>query len=123
MKSMFLENFFESIKIDFFDDLNFRIGDSNKRCRLVLFFINLSESISFMTTDSIKKQVDQYLPLLPLKQQNLVLEMIKSLLHVGKDVKRITRKEYNKEIDEAVSRIEEGHSVAHEDALKELSKW
>jgi hypothetical protein len=76
-----------------------------------------------MTTDSIKKQVDQYLPLLPLKQQNLVLEMIKSLLHVDKDVKRITRKEYNQEIDNAVLRMEEGNSVAHEDALKELSKW
>ena len=76
-----------------------------------------------MTTESIKKEVDQYLPLLPLKQQNLVLEMIKSLLHVDKDVKRITRKEYNQLIDEAVLRMEEGNSVAHEDALKELSKW
>jgi hypothetical protein len=76
-----------------------------------------------MTTESIKKEVDQYLPLLPLKQQNLVLEMIKSLLHVDKDVKRITRKEYNQEIDNAVLRMEEGNSVAHEDALKELSKW
>ena len=76
-----------------------------------------------MTTESIKKEVDQYLPLLPLKQQNLVLEMIKGLLHVDKDVKRITRKEYNQEIDEAVLRMEEGNSVAHEDALKELSKW
>ena len=76
-----------------------------------------------MTTESIKKEVDQYLPLLPLKQQNLVLEMIKSLLHVDKDVKRITHKEYNQEIDNAVLRMEEGNSVAHEDALKELSKW
>ena len=49
--------------------------------------------------------------------------MIKSLLHVDKDVKRITRKEYNQEIDNAVLRMEEGNSVAHEDALKELSKW
>ncbi len=76
-----------------------------------------------MTTESIKKEVDQYLPMLPLKQQNLVLEMIKSLLHVDKDVKRITRKEYNQEIDNAILRMEEGNSVAHEDALKELSKW
>ena len=76
-----------------------------------------------MTTESIKKEVDQYLPLLPLKQQNLVLEMIKSLLHVDKDVKRITRKEYNQQIDNAILRMEEGNSVAHEDALKELSKW
>jgi len=76
-----------------------------------------------MTATAIKKQVDNYLPLLSAKQQTLVLEMIKSLLNVDKDSKRITRKQYNKEIDEAVARIEKGNSVAHKDALKELSKW
>jgi hypothetical protein len=76
-----------------------------------------------MTATAIKKQVDNYLPLLSTKQQTLVLEMIKSLLNVDKDSKRITRKQYNKEIDEAVARIEKGNSVAHKDALKELSKW
>lgn len=76
-----------------------------------------------MTATAIKKQVDNYLPLLSAKQQTLVLEMIKSLLNVDKDVKRITRKQYNKEINEAVSRIEKGNAVSHKDALKELSKW
>ena len=61
-----------------------------------------------MTATAIKKQVDNYLPLLSAKQQNLVLEMIKSLLHVDKDAKRITRKQYNKEINDAVARIEKG---------------
>ncbi|MDQ3045985.1 MAG: hypothetical protein M3R27_00430 [Bacteroidota bacterium] len=76
-----------------------------------------------MTTTAIKKQVDNYLPLLSAKQQNLVLEMIKSLLNVDKDAKRISRKKYNKEINDAVTRIEKGNSVSHKDALKELSKW
>jgi hypothetical protein len=76
-----------------------------------------------MTATAIKKQVDNYLPLLSAKQQTLVLEMIKTLLNVDKDVKRITRKQYNKEIDDAVARIEKGNSVSHKDALKELSKW
>jgi len=76
-----------------------------------------------MTATAIKKQVDNYLPLLTSKQQVLVLEMIKSMLNVDKDVKRITRKQYNKEINDAVSRIDKGISVSNKAALKELSKW
>ena len=76
-----------------------------------------------MTTATIKKQVDNYLPLLSSKQQALVLDMIKSFLNVDNDAKRISRKQYNKEINEAVARIEKGNAVSHKDALKELSKW
>jgi hypothetical protein len=76
-----------------------------------------------MTSTAIKKQVDSYLPLLTSKQQNLVLEMIKTFLNVDSDTKRITKKQYNKEINDAVGRIEKGESVSHNDALKELSKW
>jgi hypothetical protein len=76
-----------------------------------------------MTAIAIKKQVDNYLPLLSAKQQALILEMIKSFLNVDKDTKRISRKQYNKELDDAVSRIEKGKFVTHKDAIKELSKW
>ena len=48
--------------------------------------------------------------------------MVKSFLNINKDGKRITRKQYNQEINEAVARIENGYFVTHEDALKELSK-
>ena len=76
-----------------------------------------------MTSTAIKKQVDSYLPLLTSKQQSLVLEMIKTFLNVDSDTKPITKKQYNKEINDAVTRIEKGESVSHNDALKELSKW
>ena len=76
-----------------------------------------------MTTAAIKKQVDNYLPLLSSKQQELVLEMIKSLLNVDGEAERTTKKQYNKELNEAMQRIENGKSVAHKDALKELAKW
>jgi len=75
-----------------------------------------------MTTNTIKKQFNEYLPLLSDRQQTLLLEMVKSFLNIDKDAKRVTRKTYNKEIIEAVARIEEGEFVTHEDALKELSK-
>jgi hypothetical protein len=76
-----------------------------------------------MSTAAIKKQVDDYLPLLSTKQQTLVLEMIKSFLNLDNETKRISKKQYNKEIDEAVERIDNGDFVSHKDALKELSKW
>lgn len=76
-----------------------------------------------MTTTAIKKQLDCYLPLLSKKQQTLLLEMVKSFLNVDKETERITRKQYNKEINEAISRVEKGNFVTHQDAIKELSKW
>ena len=76
-----------------------------------------------MTKAAIKKQVDDYMPLLSPRQQTLVLEMIKSFLNIDNDQKRISRKQYNKEINEAIQRIESGVSFSHKDALKEISKW
>ena len=76
-----------------------------------------------MTQAAIRKQFNDYLPLLSVKQQTLLLEMVKNFLNVDKETKRITRKQYNKEIDEAVSRIEKGNFISHEAAMRELSKW
>jgi hypothetical protein len=75
-----------------------------------------------MTATAIKKQVDDYLPMLSLKQQTLVLEMIKSFLNVDTDSKRISKEQYNTELEEAVARIEQGTSVSHDDVVKETSK-
>lgn len=38
-------------------------------------------------------------------------------------MKRISKKEYNKELNDAVIRIENGDFVSHKDALKEISNW
>lgn len=75
-----------------------------------------------MTSAAIRKQLDGYLPLLSNKQQILLLEMVKSFLNVDQDANRITREQYNKEITDTVTRIEEGNFVIHEDALNELSE-
>jgi len=76
-----------------------------------------------MTSTTIKKQIDVYFPLLSIKQQTLLLELVKSLLNIDKDEKRITRKHYNKELAEAVARIENGNFVTQEDARKEFIKY
>jgi hypothetical protein len=41
-------------------------------------------------------------------------------LNIDKDTKRISKKKYNKEINEAVARIDKRKFVTHQDALKEL---
>ncbi|NBV04829.1 MAG: hypothetical protein EBS08_04090 [Cytophagia bacterium] len=74
-----------------------------------------------MTSAIVQKQVNGYLPLLSSKQQILVLEMIKTLLNVESGEKRITKKQYNKEINDAVLRMDSGNSVTHQDAINELS--
>jgi hypothetical protein len=76
-----------------------------------------------MTTKAIKKQFDNYLPLLTIRQQALLLEMVKNILNVEQTEKRVTRKQYNKELKEAVTRIENGEFVPHSQAEKELYKW
>ena len=76
-----------------------------------------------MNAASIKKQVDEYLPLLSHKQQALVLEMIKNFLDSDADFNRIDKKQYNKELNDAISRIENGDFISHEDVVEEISKW
>lgn len=76
-----------------------------------------------METNAIKEQVNNYLPLLSSKQQSLILEMIKSFLNIEMDKDRISQKQYNKEINDAVTRIENDDFVSHKDALRELNKW
>ena len=75
-----------------------------------------------MTTSAIKKQVDNYLPLLPKGQQSLVLEVIKSLIEEVSSSDRIDKTQYNKEIGAAVARMDAGDFISHKDALDELSK-
>jgi predicted transcriptional regulator len=76
-----------------------------------------------MTAIQLKKQFEMFFPLLSVKQQELVLDMVKSILHVEPIEKRISKKQYNNEIQEARKRIASGKFKTHEQAIKELSKW
>ena len=76
-----------------------------------------------MTAAAIKKQLDNYLPLLTVQQQELLLQMAKSLLHVETKEQRITVKQYNKELAIAEKQITEGKYTAQSDLEKESEKW
>jgi len=70
-----------------------------------------------MTSSALRKEVEDYLPLLSDRQQKLVLEMIKNFLNLDENTKRISKKQYNEEIAAAVESIKNGTFITHEEAL------
>ena len=76
-----------------------------------------------MTATAIKKQIDNYLPLLTIQQQELLLQMAKSLLHVETKEQRISVKQYNKELAIAEKQIAQGKFTSQADLEKESEKW
>lgn len=76
-----------------------------------------------MTTKAIKKQLDSYIPLLTAGQQELLLNMVKNILHVETSNKRISRKQYNKEIEVSEKQIRTGKFLTQSELEKESGKW
>lgn len=77
-----------------------------------------------MTSLAIKKQLNNYIPLLTNKQQALLLEMVKSILHVDDSKEqRITLKQYNKELANAEKQIKAGKFTTQADLEKESASW
>ena len=75
-----------------------------------------------MKAATVKKELNTYLPLLSQHQQSLVLDVVKNILNVDETEKRISRKQYNKELKAAETRIAKGDFVSHEQVEKELLK-
>ncbi len=71
-----------------------------------------------MNIASVRKELDTYLPLLSTKQQELVLAMVKSILHVDTNEQRISIEQYNAEIEFALSEVKKGKSISHKDVVK-----
>ena len=76
-----------------------------------------------MKAVAIEKELSTYLPLLSTQQQNLILEMIKSILHIDSKEKRTTIEQYNIEIEAALKEIKSGKGVSHADVVKQSKKW
>lgn len=82
-----------------------------------------SANRTIMTTTQVKKELNTYLPLLSDRQQQILLDMVKNLLHIDKKEKHISIEQYNKELDIAVGEIKKGNFTSHNDVLKESKKW
>jgi predicted transcriptional regulator len=71
----------------------------------------------YMKESALDKELMMYITLLDKKQKEAILAMIKSFL------KPQTIEEYNRELDEAIERIEKGEFVTMEELLKEMKTW
>lgn len=73
-----------------------------------------------MKQETINTEFNTYFHLLTLEQKSSVLSLIKSFI---KTDKRISLKQYNKELLAAEKRIDSGKFITQEDVEKEIEKW
>lgn len=76
-----------------------------------------------MSATQVKKELSTYLPLLSDRQQEILLDMIKNILHIDKKEKHITIDQYNNELDVAMQQINEEKISTHADVLIKSEKW
>lgn len=76
-----------------------------------------------MSSTQVKKELSTYLPLLSDRQQEILLDMVKNILHIDKKEKHITIEQYNKELDIAMKQIDRGNFSTQADVVKESEKW
>lgn len=76
-----------------------------------------------MATKSLDNEIFHYLPLLGSDEKQTILSVIKSFLKLHKPVNSISIEEYNKEIDDAVARVESGEYYTHEEVEKMAKEW
>ncbi len=68
-------------------------------------------------------ELNKYFSLLTPIQQKAVLGLLKSLVKPETDCQRISIEQYNKEIDEAMARVEAGEFYTQEEVEKESASW
>ncbi|MBW6482862.1 MAG: hypothetical protein K0B10_07355 [Vicingaceae bacterium] len=69
------------------------------------------------------KELNTYLPLLSERQQELVLAIVKNILHIDTQEKRISVEQYNTEIELALKEVKQGKSLSHDEVIKQSEKW
>ncbi len=72
-----------------------------------------------MSAPLIDSELNKYWSLLTLVQKESILSVIKSFV----EPERIRIEQYNKEIDEAVTRVESGEFYTHEEVERISKEW
>ena len=76
-----------------------------------------------MITSTIGKELSTYLPLLSARQQALVLDIVKNILHIDTNEKRISVEQYNTEIELALKEVRQGKGISHDEVVTQSKKW
>jgi len=70
---------------------------------------------------SVDQEIEKHLPLLSNEEKQALLSVIKSFLAQQKKSKLV--EEYNRDIDDAMTRIDNGEFTTFEDVEKEMESW
>ena len=78
-----------------------------------------------MSTQSLEQEFDQYWSKLNIVEKESLLAVAKNYVQLKdeNDSDRVSIEEYNKEIDEAVARVEAGEFYTHEEVVKMSKDW
>ena len=78
-----------------------------------------------MSAQSLKQEFDQYWSKLSIVEKESLLAVAKNYVQLKdeNDTERVSIEEYNKEIDEAVARVEAGEFYTHEEVVKMSKDW
>lgn len=90
---------------------------------LLIIFRKFGLSKHTFMAQVLDKEIHRYWDLLNTTQKKSILSMIKSFLQPAEKGSPISIEQYNKELDEAMKRINEGKFITHEDLEKEMDKW
>lgn len=76
-----------------------------------------------MSAQSIEQEFDKYWQKLSLVEKESLLAVAKNYVELKDDSGRISIEQYNKEIDEAVARVEAGEYYTHEEVVEMSKNW
>ena len=77
-----------------------------------------------MATGALDFEIQQSLPLLGNEEKQSLLSVIRSFLSLRKEGgNAIDITQYNRDIDDAMDRMDKGEFTTHEDLLKEMETW
>ncbi len=74
-------------------------------------------------SQAIDRELQQYMALLNASQKKSILAVIKTFLPSMEKPERISRKQYNQEIEEAERRMDAGHYLTQEEVEKDAATW
>ena len=73
--------------------------------------------------NAIDREMYAYFMQLNDAEKKSVVELLKTFMRGRKDQPNITIEQYNKELDEAMARVEQGEYTTFEDLEKEMKSW
>jgi len=71
-----------------------------------------------MAAQTLSAEMLEYFDRLSDAEQRSVLQLVKTFVDEKDDIEPISIEEYNKELDEAMERVNTGHYITHEEVME-----